>query len=83
MYIQLPVQTEVIEKNADICTNDKVEGKKIVIHAATNVPRRGQGEISILGGFISHASGLDRYDSEHNQFRNASTGSRRAARIAG
>jgi hypothetical protein len=35
MYIQLPVQTEVIEKNEDICTNGKVEGEKIVIEMDT------------------------------------------------
>jgi len=48
MYIQIPVKTEVIEKNEDICTNGKVENGKIVIGIDTrrrdykkilNVPR--------------------------------------------
>jgi hypothetical protein len=48
MYIQIPVKTEVIEKNGDICTNGKVENGKVVIGIDTrrrdykkilNVPR--------------------------------------------
>jgi len=35
MYIQIPVKTEVMEKNADIGTNGKFENGKIVIEMDT------------------------------------------------
>lgn len=35
MYIQIPVKTEVIEKNEDICTSGKFEDGKIVIEMDT------------------------------------------------
>lgn len=43
MYIQIPVKTEVIEKNEDICTNGKVANGKIVIGIDTR--RRGYKKI--------------------------------------